>query len=192
MLKEILSALSKTKEQGHSTVSIDAIENYLKQIYKDVESEEQIQKLDFESKLVQFKAENDRNIAHSNNQTAHSIEMFKSVITAGQAALKASMIINGGAAVALLAFAGKIWETSTTALVANSLVESNLIFCFGVLCAALASGTTYISQYSYANNCYKAGHIFTSLSILLALCSYFLFGYGSYSASSSLGNHFGL
>jgi len=36
--------------------------------------------------------------------------MFKSVIDAGTVALRSATLINGGAAVALLAFIGNIWE----------------------------------------------------------------------------------
>ena len=39
-----------------------------------------------------------------------SLEMFRSVITTGQSALKATMLLNGGAAVAMLAFVGKLVE----------------------------------------------------------------------------------
>jgi len=192
VLTEIQNALRETKKQGHSTVSIEAMENYLKEFDKEVDHDSHYEKLNFDSQIAQFKAENDRNIAHANNLTAHSVEMFKSVITAGQSALKASMVINGGAAVALLAFAGKIWETSTSALVATSLVTSTLIFCFGVLCAALASGITYLSQSSYSHDWIRTGHLFNAIGVISVLISYGLFGYGAYTASCSLGNHFGL
>ena len=114
VLSEIRQALNQTKQQGHANVSIDAMENYLKLFDKDVENDTYYKSLDHEAELAKFKAENDRNIAHASNITAHDIEMFKSVITAGQSALKSSMVVNGGAAAALLAFTGKIWETNTS------------------------------------------------------------------------------
>ena len=127
VIGEIRQALSQTKEQGHSTVSIDAMENYLKLFDKDVEYDTYYKSQDHEAKLANFKAENDRNIARANIETAHSLEMFKSVITAGQSALKSSMVVNGGAAAALLAFTGKIWETKTSEVVANSLTSAIFI-----------------------------------------------------------------
>lgn len=192
VLTQIRQALQETKTQGHTIVSIEAMENYLKLIDKHVgnESYNKLERYDFE--LAKFKAENDRNIAHSANETVHSVEMFKSVVNAGQSALKASMVINGGGAAALLAFTGKIWETTTSTMVANSLTGSILIFCFGVLSAALATGTTYLSQYAYSGDWLKTGHSFNVVSISAILGSYTLFGYGAYKAASSLSMHFGL
>ncbi|MBV1898641.1 MAG: hypothetical protein KUG63_04625 [Cycloclasticus sp.] len=192
VITEIREALSQTKEQGHSTVSIDAMENYLMLFDKDVENDTYYKSLNHEAELAKFKAENDRNIAHANNETAHSLEMFKSVITAGQSALKASMLINGGAAAALLAFTGKIWKSPTTEVVANSLTSSIFIFCLGVLCAALATGTTYLSQLAFSSDSPKLGHSINAFNILIVLSSFVLFGFGAFRAANSLGVHFGL
>ena len=192
VLSEIRQALNQTKEQGHTTVSIDAMENYLTLFDRDVENDTCHKSLNHEAELAKFKAENDRNIAYSNNETAHSIEMFKSVITAGQSALKASMIVNGGAAAALLAFTGKIWETQTSEVVANSLTSSIFIFCLGVLCAALATSTTYLSQLAFSSDWIKLGHTINVFNIVVVLSSYGLFCFGAFTAANSLGVHFGL
>ncbi|SEI12452.1 hypothetical protein SAMN05660691_03959 [Rheinheimera pacifica] len=192
VLTQIRQALQETKEQGHTVFSIDAMENYLKIFNTHLENDSFHKSEKYEFELAKFKAENDRNIANSTNETAHSVEMFKSVINAGQSALKASMVINGGGAAALLAFTGKIWETTTSALVANSLTCSILLFCLGVLCAALATGTTYLSQCAYSGNWSKTGDYFNVVSISAILGSYTLFGYGAFRAASSLGVHFGL
>lgn len=93
VLSEIRQVLKETKGQGHSTVSIDAMENYLKLFDKDVENDTYYKSLNHEAQLAKFKAENDSNIAHSNNETAHAVEMFKSVVNAGQSALKASIFL---------------------------------------------------------------------------------------------------
>lgn len=192
LLDELQSALDETKKQGHSTVSIDAFKNYLAGLAKDVEDDSNYKSLEHESKLTAFKAQNDINIATINNENAHSIEMFKSVITAGQSALKASMIINGGAAAAVLAFTGKIWETSTSIVVANSLASTIILFCLGVLCAAFASGVTYLSQFFYAGDYNKTGSILNGLAIFTVLGSYILFAVGAVKAGTSLSVHFGL
>ncbi|WP_428398678.1 hypothetical protein [Marinobacter salarius] len=192
VLKEIRHALSQTKEQGHSTVSIEAMENYLKAFDKDVENDTYYKSLNQEAELAKFNAANDRNIAYANNQTAHSLAMFRSVITTGQSALRSSMVVNGGAAVALLAFTGKIWETQTSEVVAGSLTTSIFIFCLGVLCAALAAGTTYLSQLAFSSDWEKVGHSINCFNIVVVLSSYGLFGFGAFVAANSLGVHFGL
>jgi hypothetical protein len=192
VLKEIREALAPIKEQGQSTFSIHAMEKYLKLFEKDVETDTYYKSQDHEARLAQFKAENDRNIAHAHSETAHSVEMFKSVISSGQSALKSSMIINGGAAAALLAFTGKIWETSTSELVANSLSSSIFIFCLGVLFAAVATGTTYLTQFSFASGWIKLGHSINTFNIIVLLLSYSAFCVGAFKAANSLGVHFGL
>lgn len=192
VLKEIRLALSQTKEQGHSTVSIEAMENYLNAFDKDVENDTYYKSLNQEAELAKFNAANERNIAYANNQTAHSLAMFRSVITTGQSALRSSMVVNGGAAVALLAFTGKIWETQTSEVVAGSLTTSIFIFCLGVLCAALAAGTTYLSQLAFSSDWEKVGHSINCFNIVVVLSSYGLFGFGAFVAANSLGVHFGL
>ena len=192
VIDEIGAALQQTKGEGHSTVSIDAMSNYLSLIEKDLDEDEHNQSLDHQTSLATFKAENDRNIAHTNNQTILSVEMFKSVITAGQSALKSSMIINGGGAVALLAFTGKIWSSTTLPEVSSNLTTSIFVFCLGVLMAAIATGTTYLSQLAFSSEWLKTGHTINWLTIAVVISSYVLFGYASFVAATSLGLHFGL
>ena len=192
VIKDIKAALRQTKEEGHSSVSLDAMDNYLSIFDKDVENDTYYQSLDHERELAKFKAENDRNIANATIKTSHNIEMFKSVITTGQSALKSSMVINGGGAAALLAFTGKIWSTTTSPEVANSLTCSIFIFCLGVLCAATATGTTYLSQLAFSSKWIKTGQTVNCFTIVLVLSSYVLFCYGAYAAATSLGVHFSL
>lgn len=192
VIREIREALVPVKESGQSTISIEAMENYLKSFDKDVENDSIYESQNHEARLAKFKAENDRNISYANNQTVHAVEMFKSVILAGQSALKSSIIINGGAAVTLLAFTGKIWETSTTEVVANSLTTSIFIFCLGVFFASFATGTTYLSQYSFSQQWLKLGHAINIFTITVVLSSYGAFFFGAFKAAKSLGLHFGL
>ena len=192
VIQEIRKAVGNAKAQGHSTISIKAFENYLDAFNKEIESDTFYSSLNHETQLAQFKAENDRNIAHANNENMHDIEMFKSVITAGQTALKSSMVINGGAAIALLAFTGKIWGSATSESIANGLTSSIFTFCAGVLLAAIAAGTTYLSQFSYASDWGKIGSVFNIVSIIFVLCSYVAFFSGSFVAAGNLGAHFGL
>ena len=192
VIKDIRAALNQTKSEGHDTVSIDAMENYLGLFNKDVDNDTYYKSLNHDKLLTEFKATNDRNIAHANNVTLTNLEMFKSVVSAGQSALKASMVINGGGAVALLAFTGKIWTTATSSSIADSLTTSIFVFCLGVLLSAMASGTTYLTQLSFNVNKYKTGNVINILSIASIFGAYIAFFYGAYIAATSLGLHFGL
>ncbi|WP_300181642.1 hypothetical protein [uncultured Aliivibrio sp.] len=190
VVNEVKKALLQTKNGGEVSVSIDAMDNFMDQLGKQAEQSKEIDKLQHSKILAEFEAENSRSIAYSQNATAHSLEMFKSVITAGQAALKASMIINGGAAAALLAFTGKIWNEGSSIAVTSALSQSILLFCFGVLAAAFASGTTYISQYCFANKYIKSGSAINGVSIISVFGSFALFCYSSINAASSFTAHF--
>ena len=74
-------------------------------------------------------------------------ENFKSVILTGQSALKSAILINGGAAVALLAFIGHVWKPDYLRTASINLVGSLQWFVFGVLSAAIAAGGTYAAQF---------------------------------------------
>jgi len=75
--------------------------------------------------------------------------MFRSAITAGQSAIKSSFLLNGGAAVALLAFIGHLAtiDKSYVATFASSLLP----FAYGALAISITSGFTYLSQWLYAS-----------------------------------------
>jgi len=96
------------------------------------------------------------------------------------------LLINGGAAVAVLAFVGGLWPQSSASPAIGSLALALLYYVFGVLTAAVASGATYFSQDGYGQEFGRAsdivgrvGHILAVLGVLIA---YGLFGYASWSA----------
>lgn len=190
VIQEVKKALANTKQAGEVSVSIDAMGNFMDQLEKRAQKFGEFNKLEHDRLLKEFEAENARNIAHSQNVNAHSVEMFKSVIATGQAALKASMVINGGAAAALLAFIGKIWNEGSIVQVTNALTHSILWFCSGLLIASFASGSTYLSQYSYLKGWDKVGGVVNVFTVLAVLASYVMFAFGCFNAASSLALHF--
>ncbi len=75
------------------------------------------------------------------------IHLHKETSAMGQAAMKAAMLINGGAVVAMLAFVGNVIKSVGSTLL-SSLAWSMAFFCGGVLLAALAFGCAYRSGFS--------------------------------------------
>lgn len=70
----------------------------------------------------------------------------------GKAASKSAMIINGGAAIALLAFVGNIWTEGNTELT-KILSDGFRFFSFGVLSAAIGTFIGYLATYiNYQTN----------------------------------------
>jgi len=82
-----------------------------------------------------YKAELQKWVEEHKNVHAHSVELFRSVILAGQNALRTAFLMNGGAAVALLAFVGHLATTDPHRV--PSLAPSLTMFVGGVLVAAL-------------------------------------------------------
>ncbi|MBL8645158.1 MAG: hypothetical protein JNK21_14595 [Rhodospirillaceae bacterium] len=78
------------------------------------------------------------------------LEMFRSVIQVGQAAIKSLLLINGGATIAYLAFLGQLAGKSTVLL---AYYASPIIwFVAGVSLAGLLAVLTYLSQACYARD----------------------------------------
>lgn len=113
-----------------------------------------------------------------------SNDMFNSVITFGQSAVKYMVLINGGACMAILAFIGSIYEKDEN--LARRLVGSLEGFGAGVLLAALVSGVTYISQGYYAMDRDKPGDIFRWFAISLGAMSYVAFAIGGIAAINAI------
>lgn len=111
--------------------------------------------------------------------------METALINLSQNAFKTVILINGGAAVALLAFLGNIWAKGLQIEVVSWLAKSISLFSIGVLVGALGSGMIYICNYLYSISLPKLAikfHIFTAL---LAIAAYVCFGFGAYSAHAA-------
>lgn len=140
--------------------------------------------------LAHFKAEHESSLAHFRAIIDTKIEEFKSVITAGQSALRSAILINGGAAIALLSFIGHIWNTKPSPPVAKGLACSLLIFVLGVLAGSISTGLTYLSQASFGYEKYRIGIILNIFAIMIIILSYVCFIIGGYSAYNSFLSHF--
>jgi hypothetical protein len=68
-------------------------------------------------------------------------EMFRSVISSGQNALKTGFLLNGGASLAMLAYIGQHGENYT-----KELSLSLLYFVWGTICISLSSAMVYLCQ----------------------------------------------
>ena len=132
--------------------------------------------------MEEWKAQNQSILAQYDAEQAQDRELFRSVITSGQAALKSAILINGGAVVALLAFIGGVFknlsESSSDSEVISKLSYAMIYFVAGVLSGAVASGITYLAQYAYAFKKWCIGHILTGVIVLLVFGCYILFVVG--------------
>lgn len=95
----------------------------------------------------------DRLVLMSDPNAWHKKETYKGLITLSQSALRGAAIVNGGAAVALLAFIGRIYSGDISILFNPSyaIFYPMLLFIGGLLAAGLASGAAYVAQFSLFN-----------------------------------------
>lgn len=103
--------------------------------------------------------------------------MLRSVVESGKTALTTSILVNGGATVALLAFLGNLISKSPSQLLPMQtlLVASLMSFAAGVLAGAVATGTTYVTNYCYTAAWRPWGIGFHVLTVVLVAGAYVAF-----------------
>lgn len=173
---EMKSVIVDLKTNGNETINIDILISYLSQVENSVEVEPSPMEmahyqatLQHSSDLNKFKHEQD-------------VEMFKSVITSGQNAIKTSFLLNGGAAIAMLAFIGHLAQFATDKV--SEFGCAMFPFTLGVLAISVTAGFTYLSQWFYAEEgitCQRIGLWLNIICIILGLASYGCFVWGMFS-----------
>jgi len=113
-------------------------------------------------------------------QSASSLELFKSVIETATVTVTSLILINGGSAVALLAFIGHLASAEKPRIPISSFAEPLLYFVIGVGSAALFGGFILLTQKLYSERWPLCGHIASWISVLIGLSSFAAFGAGSY------------
>lgn len=112
------------------------------------------------------------------------LEVFRSVFTYGQAALRTTITINGGAAIAVLAFLARYVGSPSIQVDISQFLLSLLIFGLGVFIGSFTTGFTYLAQYCFAHQHDKFGTTFQVVSIFLGIFAIFCFGGGVWYAYS--------
>jgi hypothetical protein len=135
-------------------------------------------------KLEQYKAElqlhHEQYKAELQLHHEQYVQSVATVMAAGQTAIKSALIVNAGAAVAVLAFMGN------GAFIFPGFCEAVLRFGLGVFFAIVAGGTTYLSQHAFAGKSGVAGHIMQGFSCVLIAAAYLFFLWGIYLAYGAL------
>jgi len=99
----------------------------------------------FEIAAERHKAE----LAEYGVDAQRSFESVRAANQSGAEAIKAATLINGGAAVAMLAFIGHLASIQAEAAVIMSFAKPLRLFVVGALLGVVASGVTYFSQSCY-------------------------------------------
>lgn len=169
-LRELIEDI---KSKGNKTINCDDLIVYL----TEIENSPELEPTSVE--IERFKADLQNQVEANKRQHEQQLEMFRSVISAGQSAIKTSFLLNGGAAIALLAFIGHLAQFAP--LRVASFAACLLPFSLGVLLIAVTSGFTYLSQWLYTSLypvARRTGFVFNVICIFLGLGSYGLFAWG--------------
>jgi hypothetical protein len=106
-------------------------------------------------------------------------ESFRAVMESGRGSLKSSLLINGGAAVAILTFIGHLAAQPAAKLSISSFAAPEFIFVLGVLTSSLAHGAVYAAQSAYHHNRKASGGRWNTLAKWLVVSSHLLFCTGA-------------
>ncbi len=119
------------------------------------------------------------------------LEVLRAVFTYGQATLKTTIFINGGAAIAVMAFLSRYVGVENQVANMQFFLSALLVFGFGVFLGALTTGLTYLSQSFFAHSKNKLGFSFQVVTVILGLCSLSTFGLGIWYSYKGFGSAFG-
>lgn len=168
--------IEAVKAQGTAAIFVDDLITYLSSVENSPEpSAAEIGQSTFDPQAEAYR-----------HESAARIEGFKSVILAGQNAIRTMVLVNGGASIALLAFLGQILTRAPDA--APAFAECLLFFVFGTLLAGLVSGFTYLSQWFYNGGPGWSQHLGTAanvIAMLFGVASYIAFGFGAWRTYST-------
>ncbi|EPV7325746.1 hypothetical protein ACV9ZL_004410 [Klebsiella oxytoca] len=140
LLALIKKDVSDVKQNGAETILVDNLLTYLSEI--DVTEQPEDNALTLEG----IKHQNSTQLELFKIENNFQMESFKAAISIGANACRTFLIMNGGAAIALLAFLGNIWNKSSSTEAASAIATALVLFCMGVVLAGVCAGFSYISQ----------------------------------------------
>lgn len=171
-IKILKKELDKLSEQGETLVSIEALRNYLDALDRQESHHKDLV-------VADFNAKNQSAVEKYKEDRAEWRELFKAVISNGQATIRLLATINGGAALALLAFIGKVWNADfPSSFMGQKITLSLLFLCVGVGMSALSQGFAYLGQHFFTYDNEKVGSVFQKLTGLLGISSLVAFFVG--------------
>ena len=174
---QLKETIQDIKDNGTAAIYCDNLIAYLDDVSRSSSS------TPTEIELEEFKADLQLTIENNKNYHASQLEMFRSVIASGQNAIRSSILMNGGASIALLAFIGHLAQIKPEGVI--SFANALLPFVLGVLAMTMTSGFTYLSQWLYESpklKSQKFGFYCNIASIILGISSYIFFIWGIYRA----------
>jgi hypothetical protein len=172
-LQKLVDEMEVLLGEGRRVLRIELIRNVLRNILASTpgnkaELDTLYYQLTQEGKMAQWKEERE-----SFRLLLNSVMVF-----AG-GALKVITWMNGGAAVACLAYCGNVKD--------SRLLDAMLWFAGGLLVGGIAHGGAYLAQYKYAYGKERGGNVFRYVTMVLVIVAYVAFLIGVLSGYFALG-----
>ncbi len=176
----IRGQLRALRQEGGSSVTAESLEQLLDHLDSGQAEKDIAALVDAEKEMALAKHRGD--LAEYSAKANSQLELFKSVIQSGESARKSFFLLNGGAAVAVLALIGHLSTSTITAAQVNKFAVPLLFFACGLLLVALASGGTYLVQKAYADSRKRRADVINVLGIWVCFFSLVAFSVGCYFA----------
>lgn len=114
--------------------------------------------------------------------------MFRAVIDFALITIRSLILVNGGAIIGILSFAGNLWGRSgnDAATTAVAIAPALTFFVVGLSCALLTAGCAYVSQACFVELAVpkgkRFGGYFRTVGVTFAFLSLLGFGLGAYAS----------
>ncbi len=202
LIADLREAIGQAKANGQNAILVEKLESYLDEIEIIAKTSREQSDVEETKRREEAQRSFENEIKVAQIQSEASLEMFKSVIEAGLTALKSAIIINGGAAIALLAFIGGIINTKKNGASISGIGEALLIFTLGVGLAGIATGLRYITQWLYHDSfdkkitkktaeikecrLEKIGNYLRNVLVFIGIASFVMFFWGGWKSYTAL------
>lgn len=172
-------ALENAKSRGINRVSVDDVLKHVSDLNNAISSKSKLTEVSLEFEKYSWEKRLDEHRAYLSAVNDSRIKMFDSVISSGQNAIRILLTINGGAAIAVLAFLGHLASINSSMLPAFSLPLK--WFTCGVASVGAAAAGTYLTQLAFSSErklWRRVGVVLQFVTILCGLASIILFVFG--------------
>ena len=140
-IEVLRAAVFRVQQQGSDAISAERLQKLLTHL-ESGQAEKDFGLL--------WQAKKETGLAKYRVQADLILEQFKATIRTGQGALKSMFLINGGAAVAILALIGHLSTSPVGSSKATSFALPLSCFAAGLALTTTASGFTYLAQRAYS------------------------------------------
>lgn len=188
ILAELDKATSAVEEKGLKSVKVANLKKFNALMREWHEEDKKAGEIDHATRIEKFRAELTDWLEERKRQHEGQLEMIRNVVTSGQAAMRTTLLINGGAAVALLAFVGHLVELPESAVKISDIARAMSLFVGGVLSGAVAIAITYLNNLAASQEMVRTANVLNWFAIVSGLASLGLFCFGGYMAFEALAN----